>query len=104
MNKCLKYLPKIFEYYDSSYRYLDGGSSSSMSNNLKKVNTGINVNSTISKGMKKTKVSTTIEMDSKNFKNNLSSKDNNTISVCSNSNNINNKNNINSIQNQNFGN
>ena len=48
--------------------------------------------------MKNTKVSTTIEMDSKNFKNNLSSKDNNTISVCSNSNNINNKNNINSIQ------
>ena len=79
-------------------RYLDGGCSSSMSNNLKKVNTGINVNSTISNGMKNTKVSTTIEMDSKNFKNNLSSKDNNTISVCSNSNNINNKNNINSIQ------
>ena len=59
MNECLKYLPKIFEYYDSSYRYLDGGSSSSMSNNLKKVNIGINVNSTISKGMKNTKVSTT---------------------------------------------
>ena len=41
-------------------------------------------------------------MDSKNFKNNLSSKDNNTISVCSNSNNINNKNNVNSIQKQNL--
>ena len=38
------------------------------------------------------------EMDSKNLKNNLSIKDNNIISVCSNSNNINNKNNINSIQ------
>ena len=59
MNECLKYLTKIFEYYDSSYRYLDGGSSSSMSNNLKKVNTRINVNSTISNGMKNTKVSTT---------------------------------------------
>ena len=79
-------------------RYLDGGCSSSISNNAKKMITGVNINSTISNGMKNTKVSTTIEMDSKNCKNNLSSKDNNTISVCSNSNNINNKNNINSIQ------
>ena len=36
-----------------------------MSNNSKKVNTGINVNSIISNGMKNTKVSSTIEKSNK---------------------------------------
>ena len=76
-------------------RYLDGGySSSSSNNNQKKITTGINVNSTISNGMKNTKVSsTTIEMDSKNFKNNINNnKDNNTIFISPNSKNLNIKN------------
>ena len=76
-------------------RYLDGGySSSSSNNNQKKIITGLNINSTISNGMKNTKVSsTTIEMDSKNFKNNINNnKDNNTIFFCSNSKNLNFKN------------
>ena len=76
-------------------RYLDGGySSSSSNNNQKKIITGLNINSTISNGMKNTKVSsTTIEMDSKNFKNNINNnKDNNTIYISSNSKNLNYKN------------
>ena len=76
-------------------RYLDGGySSSSGNNNQKKIITGLNINSTISNGMKNSKVSsTTIEMDSKNFKNNINNnKDNNTIYISSNSKNLNYKN------------
>ena len=65
----------------------------------KKINTALNVNSTISNGMKNTKVSsTTIEMDSKNFKNNIPNKESNTVFICNNTKILHNKNNINSIK------
>ena len=81
-------------------RYLDGGYNSSTNNNIhRKINTALNVNSTISNGMKNTKVSsTTIEMDSKNFKNNIPNKESNTVFVCNNTKILHNKNNINSIK------
>ena len=81
-------------------RYLDGGYNSSTNNNIqRKINTALNVNSTISNGMKNTKVSsTTIEMDSKNFKNNIPNKESNTVFICNNTKILHNKNNINSIK------
>ena len=80
-------------------RYLDAGYNSTNNNIQRKINTGLNVNSTTSNGMKNTKVSsTTIEMDSKNFKNNVPNKESNTVFVCNNTKILHNKNNINSIK------
>ena len=80
-------------------RYLDAGYNSTNNNIQRKINTGLNVNSTTSNGMKNTKVSsTTIEMDSKNFKNNIPNKESNTVFVCNNTKILHKKNNINSIK------
>ena len=70
-------------------RYLDNGFNVSNSNNKSKRiynNTGLNINSTTSNGMKNTKVSsTTMEMDSKfNTNNNNINNSNNTIYIYSN--------------------
>ena len=77
-------------------RYINGGINITKCNNYKKKinNSGLNINNTISNGMKNTKVSsTTLDMDSKN--NNFSNQNNNNcITTYNSSNHRNNRSNI----------